>query len=72
MTESDQYDVTVMVDEVMTQGNSEANLVGTVYGTTGQSQSIPLGSWRPGREKTYYTKANLAEIGDVAKLRYAI
>jgi len=70
--DSSAFDVTVLVDEVMTQGNSEVNLVGTVYGSSGQSQSIPLGTWRPGREKKYQTKANLAGIGDLTKLRYDI
>ena len=63
------YDVTVTVDEIMTQANSEVKLIGTFYGTSGQSKDISLGGWRPGREKKYTGKADLGGIGRVVKLR---
>ena len=64
------FDVTVLVDEVMTQGNESVTLKGVVYGDKGRHTSLSLGLWKPGQEKSFCDHVDLGDIGEITKLRY--
>ncbi|XP_076807722.1 lipoxygenase homology domain-containing protein 1-like isoform X3 [Clavelina lepadiformis] len=63
------FDVTVLVDEVMTQGNESVTLKGVVYGDKGRHTSLSLGLWKPGQEKSFCDHVDLGDIGEITKLR---